>query len=129
MAELPGLPKHFLRLHALRWKDLIEKYRLTGGHLDWHQSPQRRDAALPIVSLLPHPPGSAGTYHGRQGEEVSYQEWLTIRKEARLAMRNDPAIVDSIGMLRRSRWQRSGSQALSQITMRSGPAKPNGIRT
>jgi hypothetical protein len=97
MADLPELPKHILRLQALRWKDLIEKWGFNGGHLDWHQSPQRREAALPSVSLLPRPPGSAAPYYGKQGEEVSYEEWVRIRKESRISSRNHPLIVDKIG--------------------------------
>jgi len=36
VAELPQLPAPILRLHSLRWNELIETHSFTGEHLKWH---------------------------------------------------------------------------------------------
>src|SRR5262245_32603660 len=105
MAELP---KHILRLHTVRWKELTEKHGFTGDHLTWHQSRDRRhQAARPRYSLAPPPirmlnsnePYSKVTHLGRNGEPVSYEEWRKIEEANWISRESDPIVIDSIGIL------------------------------
>ena len=103
--ELPKLSAGIVRLHALRWNELI-KHGFTGGHLQWHQSRDRRHkAADPGYSLLPSPPIDVTDtqrrriqYHGAQGEAISFDEWKKKQLAAWAARENDPDIIDSIGV-------------------------------
>src|SRR5271165_3227871 len=104
MAELPGLSESIRRLHALRWKDLINRYGFTGDHFKWHASRDRRHrAAKPAFRLAPpppplHHPGHSVTFFGSQGEPLPYEEWHRREMAAWAARENDPAIIDSIGI-------------------------------
>ncbi len=100
MIERPKLPDRIRRLHVLRWNQLIERSSFTGEHLEWHTSPKRRRAAArPTFSLIPPPPGSGVKHYGENGEVVSYQKWHQYQMEAWTARQNDPAIIDSIGVI------------------------------
>ena len=121
---MADLPERILRLHALRWKDLIERHGFTGAHLVWHESKERRhDAARPLYSLAPPPPRilnsntphSSVTHFGRNRETVAYEEWRKIQEEDWITRESDPVVVDSIGIvetvalakcaIRRSCWR------------------------
>lgn len=104
MADLPDLPEPSRRLHALQWKELIEKHGFAAGdHLKWHDSPeQRRKAAGPppqfprsIPSTVRHE-GSDVTYWAH-GKAVSYLEAVRIGNEEWATRQGDSAIIDSIG--------------------------------
>jgi hypothetical protein len=116
MAELPRLPKSLHRLQAVRWKELIKSYGFTGDHFKWHESHvRRREAAKPAGSLAPPPPsplrgsGNSVTHLGRQGEQVSYENWRRQQMEDWAVRESDPSVIDSIGvretlMLAKSRF-------------------------
>src|SRR3954468_1551552 len=106
MAELPKLPPNILRLHSLRWDQLLEKEGFTGEHLRWHASRERRrQAARPRYSLAP-PPARLVTdttsgrriLYGTDGERAPYQKWREQEMEAWVLREDDPKIVDSIGV-------------------------------
>src|SRR4051794_3013680 len=82
VAELPQLPASILRLHSLRWNELIETHRFNGEHLKWHESPLlRREVARPLYSLAPPPLRSIDdraprttTHYGKDHQQVPYDE-------------------------------------------------------
>ncbi len=99
MAEQPGLPESTQRLHALRWKELIEKHGFTGGHLQWHLSPQkRREAAKPPFSLKPPPMFDNSKYIGTHGDRMEHGEWLQEKNQEWAERQKDPAVIDLIGI-------------------------------
>ena len=107
MADLPGLSESIRRLHALRWKDLINRCGFTGDHFKWHASRDRRhEAAKPAFSLAPPPltPLRSGssiglvTFYGSQGEPLAYEDWHQREMAAWAARENDPAVIDLIGI-------------------------------
>jgi hypothetical protein len=94
------------RLHGLQWRALTEK-RGFDEHLKWHQSPERRhQAARPKTSLAPPPATNlngngitgGGNFHGRNGEQISYEEWVAIQMEDWAARESDPVVIDKIGI-------------------------------
>lgn len=105
MMDLPKLSERVVRLHALRWNELVKLSGFTGDHLKWHLSQDRRHrAARPRISLAPPPPINVSDrhrsrieYHEAQGEPISYDEWLKKQLAAWAARENDPDIIDSIG--------------------------------
>jgi hypothetical protein len=107
MTELPKLSERIVRLHTLRWNELVKLRGFTGDHLEWHISQDRRHrAATPRVSLVPPPPINVSDrhrsrieYHGDHGEPISYDAWLKKQMAAWAARENDPHIIDSIGVL------------------------------
>jgi hypothetical protein len=107
MAEPPRLPQHTRRLHALQWRALTERLGFIGGHLKWHESPERRhQAARPNVSFAPppatdlsrHSVKQAAQHFGRKGEEISHDEWVKIQQEDWIFRESDPVVIDSIGV-------------------------------
>lgn len=109
MIELPKLSERLVRLHALRWNDLIKAHGFTGDHLTWHEShDRRRKAAKPFDTdiLKPRPSESVSVnrfaptveYCGAQGERISHEEWRQKQFAAWAARESDPAIIDSIGI-------------------------------
>jgi hypothetical protein len=106
MTDLPKLSARIVRLHTLRWKELVELRGFTGDHLHWYLSQDRRHrAARPRVSLTPPPPisvsdrhGSRTEYHGAQGERISHDEFLKLQLAAWAARENKPDTIDSIGI-------------------------------
>lgn len=109
MAELPRLSPSIVRLHQLRWNDLIKKYGFTGEHLKWHECRDRRHAASkpPNDSLLPPPSSTVGFdrhNHGGSvhyvigGRSVSFDEWKRHQMEAWAARENNPSVIDTIGI-------------------------------
>jgi hypothetical protein len=106
MAEQPKLPAGILRLHSLRWNELIEKDGFTGEHLKWHESPdRRRQAARPRFSLAPPPATdirdrmpSKRTHDGTDGQPVPYEKWLEQQMAEWVARESDPSFIDSIGV-------------------------------
>ena len=108
MIELPKLSESIVRLHALRWNELIKSHGFTGDHLKWHQLRDRRhEAARPACGLAPPPPTSVGSgrlrstvaYYGAQGEPISHAEWRQKQLAAWAARESDPDIIDSIGIV------------------------------
>ncbi len=104
MAELPKLPERILRLHSLRWNELIEKHGFTGDHLKWHESRvRRRTAARPRFSLAPPPLVTEGTrsettLYGTDRQPVPHEKWLEQQMEAWVRRESDHDIIDSIGI-------------------------------
>ncbi len=106
MAELPKLPERTLRLHSLRWNELIERHGFTGEHLEWHDSPdRRRGSARPRFSLAPPPitpvtnrTPTETTHFGMDGQPVPYEKWLQQQMEAWVRRESDPDTIDSIGV-------------------------------
>jgi len=105
MEKLPELPERILRLHKLRWNELIDTHRFTGDHLKWHESRERRrQAAKPQFSLAPPPPTPLGrtpsreTFYGTDGQPVPYGEWREQQMVAWAARENQPDIIDTIGV-------------------------------
>jgi len=101
MIELPKLSERIVRLHALRWNDLIKAHGFTGEHFQWHQSHEKRHkAAKPRYSLAPPPPTDVSRdrfpqtrdFRGDQGD------WRKKQLEAWAARESDPAVIDSIGI-------------------------------
>lgn len=88
MSDLPELPERIQRLHALQWKELIEKHGFTGDHSTWHQSAARRCRAAEI--MFPTPPIHPVTSH--------LPILSTEGRIDRSQLENDPLVVDSIGI-------------------------------
>jgi hypothetical protein len=106
MAEVPELSDRIRRLHALRWKGLVEKYGFNGEHLTWHESPaRRRQAARPRFSLAAPPltriddrTSNRMIFYGADGQPVPYEKWREQQMAAWKARESDPAVIDSIGI-------------------------------
>jgi hypothetical protein len=105
MAELPKLPEPLLRLHRLRWNELLEKHGFTGAHLKWHESPvRRREAARPRYTLAPPPATSlndgtsSGILYGTDGEPVLHEIMLERTMADWVVRESDPKVIDSIGV-------------------------------
>lgn len=106
MAGPPQLPEQMRRLHFLLWRALTEKLDF-GEHLQWHASPIRRhEAARPKVSLAPPPAtnlqsnriAEQHSFQGRHGEQISYEDWVTIQKDDWADRECDPVVIDKIGV-------------------------------
>jgi hypothetical protein len=106
MAELPTLTERIVRLHRLRWNELIEKHGFTGAHLKWQESAERRrQAARPKISLAPPPPTLISDRRPRRpspyrkdGQPVPYETWLEQQMAAWALRESDPGVIDSIGV-------------------------------
>jgi hypothetical protein len=123
LAGLPELPKHIQRLHALRWKKLIEEYGFSGDHLKWHESRDRRHrAAKPRYTLAPplswqasvRHSHSDGTFPGPSGERITYKEWHENELAAWVAREDDPEVVDSIGIAETTALARAVFSVIAQ---------------
>jgi len=99
MTEQPRFPDAIKRLHALRWSELLEKHCLTGDHLLWHQSTSRISAAA-RPNMHPHTPIEYDDWSviGLEGNVIAYEDWLVERDQLWQKRKNDPGVVDSIGL-------------------------------
>jgi hypothetical protein len=105
MAELPKLPEAILRLHRLRWNELIEKHGFTGPHLEWHESKVlRREAARPHHTLAPPPAADlydrtpSSVFYGTDGKPVLHEKMLERTMADWVVRESDPKVIDSIGV-------------------------------
>src|SRR2546425_6161240 len=103
MAELPKLPERVLRLHALRWNELIEKHGFPGEHFKWRESrDRRRQAARTLFNLAPPPLTRVGrtpsrtTFYGTDGQPVPHDKRREQQMAAWAARESNPDVIDSI---------------------------------
>ena len=55
VTELPQLPGEIQRKLSLQWEELLGKYKLTGGHLEWHKAEREYQENLAKQPPKPKP--------------------------------------------------------------------------